>query len=509
VVDDHEALLRCLADGLISEWHLRMVVAATEDLTPAHKDLVARQLAVQIRARHTRGTIELTPYKLAHAAARLVIAVDPDAATRRCERARRRREVSVTARRDGACALWVKGPAEQTQHMYDTVQRDARTRRHDGDDRDLHTIMYDHIYDTLTGLKPWAGPDPIPHPDPEQEPDPEHDDGGDGYDDWKHDEPAPSNQQSWHHEEAPASSNDADEAPTGAGTQHKQAQAASNGDSDADAEHDPDTPATDGAAETAETSGVSGRRWRQRVRYLAPGDLDPDDPVLDTSSDDAHSTDPAAGAGRRPSSGPVLTRQDHHLQIQIVMSAATLLGLDEQPALLRGYGAIPAEIARRIADTTTTHDPGTLNIRRLFCDPVDGRLLTMDTHTRRFTGPLRAFAIYRDQDCNISGATIRDIDHIRPHRHHGPTSANNGQGLARNAHVLRDHPHAHVSTRPPTTLLNQLRHNAPDIDWTMPSGRTYTSEPPPALGHGATSRPLTSLLEIHLEDLTLRHQDPD
>jgi hypothetical protein len=61
----------------------------------------------------------------------------------------------------------------------------------------------------------------------------------------------------------------------------------------------------------------------------------------------------------------------------------------------------------------------------------------------------------------------------------------------------------------PDELLQRLRHNAPDIDWTMPTGRTYTSEPPPALGHGATSRPLTSLLEIHLEDLTLRHQDPD
>jgi hypothetical protein len=91
VVDDHTAVLRCLADGLISEWHLRMVVAATEDLTPAHRDIVARQLAVQIRARHHRGAIELTPYKLAHAATRLVIAADPDAATRRYERARRHR----------------------------------------------------------------------------------------------------------------------------------------------------------------------------------------------------------------------------------------------------------------------------------------------------------------------------------------------------------------------------------------------------------------------------------
>ena len=30
VVDDHSALLRCLADGLISEWHLRMVVGACQ-----------------------------------------------------------------------------------------------------------------------------------------------------------------------------------------------------------------------------------------------------------------------------------------------------------------------------------------------------------------------------------------------------------------------------------------------------------------------------------------------
>jgi hypothetical protein len=43
----------------------------------------------------------------------------------------------------------------------------------------------------------------------------------------------------------------------------------------------------------------------------------------------------------------------------------------------------------------------------------------------------------------------------------------------------------------------------------MPTGRTYTSQPPPALGHGQTPRPFTSLLEIHLEDLTHRARDPD
>jgi hypothetical protein len=57
--------------------------------------------------------------------------------------------------------------------------------------------------------------------------------------------------------------------------------------------------------------------------------------------------------------------------------------------------------------------------------------------------------------------------------------------------------------------LEQVRQNAPDIDWTLPTGRTYTSEPPPALGHGHTARPFSSLLEVHLEDLTHRARDPD
>ena len=631
VVDDHEALLRVLADGLISEWQLRAVVAATEDLTPEQKAIVAGQLAVLIRARHARGVIELTAYKLAQAATRLVIAIDPDAATRRYERARRAREVSVTARRDGASALWVKGPAEQTQHMYDTVERDARTRRHDGDDRDLQTLMFEQIYETLIGVKPWTGPDPIPQPDPTDEPDPHHDqpdvEDEDGapeheHEDCDHDQ---------HDEDEDEAASDGDSRAEAKADAKARAKGSAGGrDSDHEAQSAPGPEganakpsnshhgggdhgddaaaaratagahtAADDASEatgTAEATGAPGeraavrRRWRQRVRYLSPGDLDPDDPVHDGychhHPDD---TGGLAGRRRRSLSAPVLTRRDQHLEIQILMSAPTLLGLDEQPALLRGYGAIPAEIARRIADTTTTNDPGTLNLRRLFCDPDDGRLLTMDTHTRRFTGPLRAYAIYRDQDCRISGARIRDIDHITAHRHHGPTSAHNGQSLARNAHVLRDHPHVHVTTRapdprpgerpgmqrgdgsvdPPTDppasppaeqpdeqpgehpaapsdgphsehpvptpdppvdatsqrplappdpvaerptpeeLLRNLRHNAPNIDWTMPTGRTYTSEPPPALGHGHTARPFSSLLDVRLEDLTHRARDPD
>jgi hypothetical protein len=94
----------------------------------------------------------------------MVIAIDPEAATRRFTAARRTREVSVTSKIDGSAALWVRGPAEQTQHMYDEVERDALARRHDGDPRAIAAIMFEQIYETLTGYRPAPGPDPIPRP---------------------------------------------------------------------------------------------------------------------------------------------------------------------------------------------------------------------------------------------------------------------------------------------------------------------------------------------------------
>lgn len=33
--------------------------------------------------------------------------------------------------------------------------------------------------------------------------------------------------------------------------------------------------------------------------------------------------------------------------------------------------------------------------------------------------------------------------------------------------------------------LDHLRVNAPDLDWTTPTGRTYTQPPPPVLGYGS------------------------
>jgi hypothetical protein len=152
---------------LIGEWQLRVVVAATTELSAEPKRRVARQLAALIRDRHARGVAELSANQLGQAATRMVIAADPEAATRRFTAARRAREVSVTSKVDGSAALWVRGPAEQTQHMYDEVERDALARRHDGDPRAIAAIMFEQIYETLTGYRPAPRPGPIPPPQDE------------------------------------------------------------------------------------------------------------------------------------------------------------------------------------------------------------------------------------------------------------------------------------------------------------------------------------------------------
>jgi hypothetical protein len=67
--------------------------------------------------------------------------------------------------------------------------------------------------------------------------------------------------------------------------------------------------------------------------------------------------------------------------VQITVAATTLLGLDDQPAELEGYGPIPASMAIRISEDPT----GTWH--RLITDRA-GRLL--DHQTRTYKPPGRA-----------------------------------------------------------------------------------------------------------------------
>jgi Domain of unknown function (DUF222) len=163
------------------------------------------------------------------------------------------------------------------------------------------------------------------------------------------------------------------------------------------------------------------------------------------------------------------------VEVGVVVAATSLLGCDNEPATLLGYGAIPPDLARQLASGDSVF------ARRLVCDPIDGSLLSMDTRRRRFDGPLRTFLKLADQTCRlpVCCGPIRELDHIRPHAEGGSTSGENGEGLCKPDHVVRHLLGWRLSKRP------HPRGGRPTVIWRTPSGMTYESRPPPVLGPGS------------------------
>jgi hypothetical protein len=114
--------------------------------------------------------------------------------------------------------------------------------------------------------------------------------------------------------------------------------------------------------------------------------------------------------GRRPS-------------IQVVVTATTLLGYDDQPADLAGYGAITAQHARELAADPT----GTW--RGLLTDPNTGHLLDAGTATYRPSQRLVDFLTARDDECVFrtchQPAQRCEIEHCLPFDSGGPTAPHN------------------------------------------------------------------------------------
>jgi hypothetical protein len=146
--------------------------------------------------------------------------------------------------------------------------------------------------------------------------------------------------------------------------------------------------------------------------------------------------------------------------VHVTVALSTLLGVDEQPGLLRGYGAIPADVAREIAaDRTSTW-------YRLVHDPA-GRLV--DVSSKRYRPPksLIEFVQARDQYCRMPtcerAAEQCDIDHRHPFSAGGETSAANTDALCERHHVVKHSP----------GWRHDIDDGTGDSLWTTPSGRRY------------------------------------
>ncbi len=212
----------------------------------------------------------------------------------------------------------------------------------------------------------------------------------------------------------------------------------------------------------------------------------PDPPADDVAWGAYCDPDPPDPGPPEPDESPP-HRLPMDVEVQVVLSMATALGLDREPGLIRGYGSVPVDTIAEVVDSAELAG-GRTTLRALFCDPLDGRLVAMESRARRFTGGLRQFGLYRDQGDRLTGGAIRDLDHVVAHEAGGPTAASNAQGLGRRTHTLKDHPGVQVetlTTRPYGDGLDDFRAHAPDLGWTLPTGHAYDCPPPPALGFGS------------------------
>ncbi|MFF1819283.1 DUF222 domain-containing protein [Kribbella sp. NPDC058245] len=151
--------------------------------------------------------------------------------------------------------------------------------------------------------------------------------------------------------------------------------------------------------------------------------------------------------------------------IEVVIPASTLLGLDNDPCELTGYGPIPADLGRRIATNGTW--------RRLLTDPINGTVLEAST-TRHDPGTLVSETLLaRHPVCAWPGCnrTSRECD-----RDHGTRFAISGTtSLAGLAPYCQYH---HLIKDTPAWGWHTQNHPDGSITLTTPTGHRYTTVPP-------------------------------
>ena len=230
---------------------------------------------------------------------------------------------------------------------------------------------------------------------------------------------------------------------------------------------------------------------------------DPDHTPEDT--EDTHpagsDTNPGtAGGGRTPGPATTPPRPPSTVLVRVIIDAATLLGLTDNPGHLDGYGAIDPDLARRLATDATwqavlteardayaahtvpTHigprrtagcvagDSPPPPVTGLSAAQLDARFAHQQ-HRRHPDPALRALIQLRDRTCRHPGCLVPaagcDIDHTRPHSDGGPTLPSNLACLCRYHHGLKTRGQWHWT---------QAAFGA--LTATTPTGHTHTSHPP-------------------------------
>lgn len=154
------------------------------------------------------------------------------------------------------------------------------------------------------------------------------------------------------------------------------------------------------------------------------------------------------------------------VEVYVTVSAATLMGLSEQPGEIAGYGPITPDLARELAADATW--------RRLLTDPVTGEALEFGTATYRPPAALRRYVWARDRTCRfpscVRPAHKSELDHTVPFPEGGTDEANIGPFCKRH----------HRTKHRSEWLVEQPRPGC--FRFSSPAGRTYERLPEPVLG---------------------------
>jgi Domain of unknown function (DUF222) len=175
---------------------------------------------------------------------------------------------------------------------------------------------------------------------------------------------------------------------------------------------------------------------------------------------------------------PYLTRaHGQRPAVQITVAASTLMGLEDQPGELDGYGPITAAMARRIASDPTAQ-------WRVIITNDQGMVLHAGTKTYRPPADMTRTVIARDVHCVFPGcrktAKHNDLDHVEAFAEGDLTTQANLMSLCRRHHRLK-HDGKWTVTRDDKTGVTT---------WTDRRGRQFKTRPP--MKPTTTTAPITS-----------------
>ncbi|MFT4230773.1 MAG: HNH endonuclease signature motif containing protein, partial [Microbacterium sp.] len=152
--------------------------------------------------------------------------------------------------------------------------------------------------------------------------------------------------------------------------------------------------------------------------------------------------------------------------VAITVPALTLLGHDDAPATLDGYGPIDLETARRLAG-------GAKSWIRILTDPVAGTVVDVDRKTRRVPADLRRWAMIVHSTCIFPGcnrlARECDLDHRVDWQFGGPTAGTNLGPVCASHHAVKHETRWRLEREPDTGRLF----------WISPTGVVTDVDPPP------------------------------